>query len=76
MARYIKLEDLQKFPIRKDYYDKKNGNEHFIYGIETVFEYAECLPTYNVAQNSEIAIEIFDELSKILNTYFRKYHKK
>lgn len=43
---YIKLEDLQKFPIRKDRYDKEHGNEHFVYGVETVLEYAEYLPTY------------------------------
>jgi hypothetical protein len=45
---YIKLEDLQKFPIRKDHYDKEHGNEHFIYGVESVLEYAEYLPTYYV----------------------------
>ena len=27
MSRYIKLEDLQKFPIRIDHYDKKNGKK-------------------------------------------------
>lgn len=35
---------LMKFPIRIDHYDKVNGNEHFVYGVETVLEYAECLP--------------------------------
>lgn len=53
MKRYIKLDDLQKFPIRQDHYDKENGNEHFINGIETVFEYAENLPTYDIAQKNE-----------------------
>lgn len=50
---YIKLEDLQKFPIRKDHYDKVHGNEHFIYGVESVLEYAEYLPTYDDVTNSE-----------------------
>ena len=50
MAKYIKLEDLMKFPIRHDHYDKEHGNEHFIYGIETVLEYAENLQTIDVAQ--------------------------
>lgn len=45
MAKYIDLEELMKFPIRRDHYDKEHGNEHFIYGIETVLEYAEQLPT-------------------------------
>lgn len=40
----IRLSDLMKFPIRIDHYDKENGNEHFVYGVETVLEYAECLP--------------------------------
>lgn len=51
---YIKLEELQKFPIRKDHYDKEHGNEHFIYGVETVFEYAEYLPTYDVVPRAEL----------------------
>lgn len=43
---YIKLEELQKFPIRKDHYDKEHGSEDFIFGVESVLEYAEYLPTY------------------------------
>ena len=43
--RLIDLDELLKFPIRLDKYDKKNGNEHFVFGIETVLEYAENLPT-------------------------------
>lgn len=50
MSRYVKLEDLQKFPIRINYYDKKNGNEHFVYGVESVLEYAEYLPTADVVE--------------------------
>ena len=49
MAKYINLEDLMKFPIRLDHYDKEHGNEHFICGIETVLEYAENLPATDVA---------------------------
>ena len=49
MADYIDREALRQFPIRKDHYDKKNGNEHFIFGIETVMEYAESLPAADVA---------------------------
>lgn len=45
MAEYIERGALMQFPIRRDHYDGKNGNEHFINGIETVLEYAEQLPT-------------------------------
>lgn len=54
MAEYIEREELMKFPIRRNHYDKehgKHGNEHFIYicGIETVLEYADNLPAADVA---------------------------
>ena len=41
----IDLDELKKFPIRADNYDKKHGNENFVMGIEAVLEYAENLPT-------------------------------
>lgn len=46
MAKYVKLEDIQAFPIRIDHYDHKNGNIHFILGIESMMEYIEHLPQY------------------------------
>ena len=49
MAEYIKLEELMKFPVRRNHYDKEHGNEDFICGIETVLEYAESLPAADVA---------------------------
>lgn len=49
MAEYIDREELMKFPIRQNHYDNEHGNEHFINGIETVLEYAESLPTADVA---------------------------
>ena len=50
MAKYINLEELMNFPIRLNHYDKEHGNEDFIYGIETVLEYAENLQTTDVVQ--------------------------
>jgi hypothetical protein len=50
MSRYIKIEDLQKFPIRKDHYDKVNGSIKYVFGVEDVLEYAEYLPTYDVVE--------------------------
>lgn len=48
MSRYIDLDELLKFPIRIDHYDKEHGDINFIYGIESVIEYAEYLPVYEV----------------------------
>lgn len=49
MSEYIEKEALRQFPIRRDHYDKENGDEHFIFGIEAVLEYAENLPAADVA---------------------------
>lgn len=48
MALYVKLEDIQALPIRIDHCDHKNGNIHFILGIETVMEYIDYLPQYEL----------------------------
>ena len=50
MAKYIKLEELMRFPIRRNHYDKEHGSEAFVYGIETVLEYAENLQTTDIVQ--------------------------
>lgn len=43
--RLIDADELNKFPIRLDHYDKEHGSEDFVLGIESVLEYAEYLPT-------------------------------
>lgn len=60
MAEYIERKALMKFPIRRDHCDKEHANEHFICGIETVLEYAESLPTADVAQVVHGRWEIMD----------------
>lgn len=50
MSKYISLDDLQTYPFRIDHYDKDHGNEHFIYGCESVIEYAENLPTIDIVR--------------------------
>ena len=50
MPKYISLDDLQTYPFRIDRYDKEHGNEHFIYGCESVIEYAENLPTIDIVR--------------------------
>ena len=49
MDEYIERGALMQFPIRRNHYDRKNGNKHFINGIESVLEYAENLPAADVA---------------------------
>lgn len=44
MPDLISREALKQFPVRRDHYDKENGNENFISGVESVLEYAEQLP--------------------------------
>jgi hypothetical protein len=52
--KYIKLSDLQKFPIRINHYDRENGKLDFMLGIETVFEYIDYLPKYECNETKEI----------------------
>ena len=66
MDKYINLEELMKFPIRLDHYDKEHGNEHFVYGIETVLEYAENLPAADVAQEW---ISVEDKLPEVVSIH-------
>lgn len=49
MAKYIDLDKLNEFPTRAGHYDQEHGNEHFIFGIEAVLEYAEQMPPADVA---------------------------
>ena len=41
----IDLNELMKYPIRFDHYDKENGSFKFVCGVESVLEYAQSLPT-------------------------------
>ena len=49
MDEYIERSALMQFPIRRNHYDRKNGNKHFINGIESVLKYVENLPAADVA---------------------------
>lgn len=53
MPRYIDLDKLNEYPIRLNHYDKENGNVNFVYGIESVLEYANSLPVFetDITQN-------------------------
>ena len=50
MTEYIKKSDVLAYPIRRQSYDKANGNAHFINGVESVIEYVEGLPAADVAE--------------------------
>lgn len=50
MPRLIDLDKLLEFPIRLNHYDKEHGNISFVWGIETVLEYAETLPIIDTAE--------------------------
>ena len=54
MARLIDADELNKFPIRLDHYDKEHGSEAFVFGVESVLEYAEYLPTVAAVPVSEL----------------------
>ena len=52
--RLFDADELKKFPIRLDHYDKEHGSEDFVLGIESVLEYAEYLPTVAAVPVSEL----------------------
>ena len=52
--RLINADELNKYPIRLDHYDKEHGSEVFVLGIESVLEYAEYLPTVAAVPVSEL----------------------
>ena len=52
--RLIDADELNKYPIRLDHYDKEHGSEVFVLGIESVLEYAEYLPTIAAVPVSEL----------------------
>lgn len=43
--KYVSLEEIQKFPIRRDHYDEINGHVQFVLGIESLLEWIGNLPT-------------------------------
>lgn len=48
--RPIDLDALLQFPIRANHYDRENGSEEFVFGVESVLDYAENLPPAYVEQ--------------------------
>ena len=52
--RLIDADELNKFPIRLDHYDKEHGSQAFVFGIESVLAYAEYLPTVAAVPVSEL----------------------
>ena len=50
MSDYIKREDAVAYPLSWEHYDKKNGNRHFIAGVESYREYIESIPSADVVE--------------------------
>lgn len=46
--KFVKLDDILAFPIRHDHCDKEHADPAFINGIETVIEFIENLPVYEM----------------------------
>ena len=67
--RLIDADELNKFPIRLDHYDKEHGNEHFVYGVESVLEYAEYLPTVDAVPVTRCKECRYGEPDMIVNGY-------
>ena len=61
--RLIDADELNKFPIRLDHYDKQHGGKTFVFGIESVLEYAEYLQTVAAVPVSEL-LSLRDSLYK------------
>jgi len=52
-GRLVDADELKKFPIRRDHYDKEHGDERFINGIETVMEFIDYAPTIIEAEGKQ-----------------------
>lgn len=83
MTKYVELKRILEYPIRRDYYDRENGNEHFINGIESVMEYIEMLPTIEVETlHGEIIVDdyqvecAFDSITTCLMRKFVEWFEK
>lgn len=50
----ISRADVLKYPIRLDHYDEVNGSREFVYGVESVIEYVESLPSADAEQGWRI----------------------
>lgn len=46
--RLIDLDEIKKYPIRLNSYDKEHGDRHFVLGIESLMEFIENLQTVEI----------------------------
>lgn len=58
MARQIDLDQLMKYPLRREsaLCDEEHADPHFLNGVESVLEWAQTLPTLT-PQNEWISVE-------------------
>lgn len=72
IKKYISLDDLNKYPIRLDHYDQKNGSVEYVLGVESVLEFASSLPVY--VQNKDFYIAD-KSAQKLIMCKWCKYYK-
>ena len=46
----ISRADVLKYPIRLNHYDEENGSREFVYGVESVIEFVESLPSADAVE--------------------------
>ena len=71
--RLIDADRLKEVPMFNGHYDRKNANEHFIYGINTVMEFVDELPT---EQPKTVPEELKQKMWNALYTEEDEYEKK
>lgn len=70
MKRLIDLDELLQYPLRRgsEHYDEKNADPHFLFGVESVLEYAQTLPTLTKTNNWISVEDRLPEDGKIVET--------
>ena len=71
--RLIDADKLKEVQMFNGHYDRKNGNEHFIYGINTVMEFIDELPT---EQLKTVPEELKQKMWNALYAEEDEYEKK
>lgn len=62
MSDLISRADVLKYPIRLDHYDEVNGDRVFVYGVESVIEYVESLPSANAVDCTDFIEWLVDRV--------------
>lgn len=70
----IDADRLKEVPMFNGHYDRKNANEHFIYGINTVMEFVNELPTEQPEViPEELKLKMWNALYAVEDRFEEKY---